>query len=100
MKWLDNSPAEFELKEIFYIKAAHQFFLPNLFSLDSYSSEDVQLKWLDNSPVEMNDDELSLPQFELKNTKERKCKDTFKTGIDYLGVVHIIKRENAKPLVI
>ncbi len=48
----------------------------------------------------MNDDELSLPQFELKNTKEKKCKDTFKTGIDYKEMVHIMKRENSNHLFI
>ena len=54
-------------KYILKLKAAHQLYTKNwyLFSLDSYSTEDVQLKCLDNSPEEMNDDELSLPQFEL-----------------------------------
>ncbi len=48
--------------------------------VDSYTKDDVQLQWMDDDPVEVDEEELSLPQFELVNISTRHCKDMFKTG--------------------
>ncbi len=48
--------------------------------IDSYTKDDVQLQWMDDDPVEVDEEELSLPQFELVNISTRHCKDMFKTG--------------------
>ena len=63
----------------FYI-LKYQDKLSDMFpTTDSYSTAEMTLQWFDEDPIEI-DENLELPQFDLKGYYKHNCAMAYKTG--------------------